>query len=131
MRNVNSPKQGASYVLMGLLKANLFTFHLSIPLVLEYEDTCKRLLDEKIALTLTDIDDYIDYLCSLGKKHEVYYLWRPFLSDPRDDMVLELAVKANCDWIVTYNLSDFRGSEQFGVQAVNPVPFLKHLGELP
>jgi hypothetical protein len=33
---------------------------------------------------------------------EIFFLWRPFLRDPRDDMVLELAVEAECDAILTF-----------------------------
>jgi len=33
-------------------------------------------------------------------------------------MVLELAVKAGCDYIVTYNKRDFRGVEQFNAIAI-------------
>ena len=62
---------------------------------------------------------------------KIYYLWRPFLSDPRDDRVLELAVTAECDFIVTFNKSDFRGVEQFGLEALTPQEFLRKIGVLP
>lgn len=46
---------------------------------------------------------------SLAGMNAVFYLWRPFLRDPRDDMALELAVTAGCDFIVTYNKHDYEG----------------------
>ena len=44
---------------------------------------------------------------------------------------MELAVKAGCQFIVTYNLRDFAGIEQFGLKAVTPAEFLKLIGNLP
>ncbi len=44
-------------------------------------------------------------------------------------MVLELAVAAECDMIVTHNARDFGGAEQFGINVVDPGSFLvKHGG---
>ncbi len=64
------------------------------------------------------------------KHHAIFFLWRPYLRDPKDDMVLELAVKAGCESIVTYNTRDFTGVEQFGLQAIEPGIFLQSIGAL-
>lgn len=79
-------------------------------------------------LTPADIDTLLDYYCSVANLHEIYYLWRPILRDPKDEMILELAVKAQCDFIVTFNKRDFLGIEQFGVVALTPKEFLGHIG---
>ena len=42
-----------------------------------------------------------------------------------DHLILELAVAAGCRYIVTHNLRDFRGMEQWGIAAVRPGDFLK------
>ena len=47
------------------------------------------------------------------------------LRDPDDDFVLELAFAANCRYIITHNVADFRGCEQLGVTAISPSEFLK------
>jgi hypothetical protein len=39
--------------------------------------------------------------------------------------VLELAVAAGCRYIVTHNLQDFRGTEEWGLAAVSLGGFLK------
>jgi predicted nucleic acid-binding protein len=46
-------------------------------------------------------------------------------------MVLELAVKAGCDSVVTYNTRDFIGLERFGLKAITPAEFLQSIGALP
>ena len=45
-------------------------------------------------------------------------------------MVLELAVSSQCDFIVTYNKSDFEGVEQFGIRVITPKQFLQQIGEI-
>jgi predicted nucleic acid-binding protein len=104
-----------------------FRIHLSVPLVLEYEEVAKRNA-RALGLAHADIDDILDYLCSVAGLHAIFYLWRPYLPDPNDDMLLELAVEAGCGRIVTLNQRDFRGSEQFGVRAVTPHDFLREIG---
>jgi putative PIN family toxin of toxin-antitoxin system len=121
-------RQGASYKLMMLVGQGDFEINLSVSLLLEYEDATKRLLGQ-IALDEQDIDNVLDYLCRMANQREVFYLWRPFLQDPKDDMVLELAVSANCEFIVTYNRRDFAGAEQFGINIITPSEFLAKMGE--
>lgn len=86
--------------------------------------------DRALGLSPDDIDDVLDYLCSIGGLQEIYYLCRPALRDPKDDMVLELAIAAGCDTIVTYNTRDFRRSNEFGIRIETAKEFLRRIGEL-
>jgi len=123
-------RRGSSYKLLMLIGSEKFEINLSVPLMLEYEKTAKKLIG-KIDLLGKDIDGILDYLASVANRRQVFYLWRPFLKDPKDDMVLELAVAGNCDFIVTYNKIDFQGVESFGVRTLTPKEFLQKIGELP
>lgn len=123
-------RRGASYRLLEFVVAGAVRPVLSVPLVLEYEAVLKRQL-RVLKLTPEDVDALLDDLCLLGEQHLVYYLWRPTLRDPRDELVLELAVGAACPYIVTHNVRDFAGSEQFGVQIRTPRQFLTEIGEKP
>lgn len=58
------------------------------------------------------------------------FRWRPFLRDADDEFVLELAIAANADYIVTYNLRDFVGAETFGIKVITPKDFLQILGDI-
>jgi predicted nucleic acid-binding protein len=44
-------------------------------------------------------------------KHKIYFLWRPFLKDPEDEHILEIAFTANADYIITYNEKGFENIE--------------------
>lgn len=59
------------------------------------------------------------------------FSWRPFLRDPKDDMVLELAIAAGCEFIVTFNRKEFAGVDIFGIAVVTPKEFLQETGEIP
>jgi putative PIN family toxin of toxin-antitoxin system len=120
-------RRGASFRILEFLEQGFFQINLSVPLVFEYEDVAKS-SSKEIGLTVRDIDDLLDFMCQIANLHEIFYLWRPFLSDPKDDMILELAVTAQCQYIVTFNLADFAGIEKFGIRAVMPKEFLRIIG---
>jgi len=122
-------KKGASYKLLSLVGTKRFKTHDSVALVLEYEDIIQRYRVE-LGLSQDDVSDLVDSLCALAKHHKIYFLWRPSLPDANDELILELAVSAQCDYIVTHNLSDFKGVEKFGVKAVTPGAFLRIIGEV-
>src|SRR3982750_2668621 len=112
---LNSTK-GASYRLFSLISDSRWQINLSVALVLEYEDVLKR-PEARLNLTQQEIDDVLDFLCAKANLCEIFYLWRPALRDPKDDFVLELAVESNCNFIITFNVKDFAGIEQFGIRA--------------
>ena len=122
-------KRGASAKLLPLVGTQRFRTHVSVPLVLEYEDV---LLRQRVSLGLTpdDVADFVDGLSALAHHHKIYFLWRPYLRDEKDEMVLELAVVARCDYIITYNKDDIKGAERFGTDVITPKEFLKKIGEL-
>lgn len=123
-------KRGASAKLISLVGTDRFDIHLSVPLVLEYEEVLLRDRAE-LELTQEDVADLIDALCALATHHKIYFLWRPYLRDRKDEMVLELAVAAQCDYIITYNQRDFSGADKFGIRVIGPRMFLQEIGELP
>ena len=67
---------------------------------------------------------FLRYLASIAHLQDVHFLWRPFLRDPDDDMVLECAVASGSQFIVTHNVKDFKRSPELKVKAVTPAEFL-------
>ena len=70
---------------------------------------------------------FLRYLAAQAHHQEIHFLWRPVLRDPDDDMLLELAVASGSRYIVTHNVRDFRGTSQYGVEAITPRDFLNLL----
>jgi putative PIN family toxin of toxin-antitoxin system len=119
-------RQGRSNRLISLVGASRFETVISVPLILEYEDVALRQI-ESLVYSVGEVQEIIDFICWAGEPRAIYYLWRPFLPDAKDDLVLEVAVAGRCDTIVTFNRRDFRGSEQFGLRLQNPGEFLQEL----
>jgi putative PIN family toxin of toxin-antitoxin system len=116
--------RGYSYKLLEQLPSRRFDICVSVLLILEYESV---LLNhrETIGMSESDIKSVLDYLCLVGQMTNIYYLWRPFLKDPFDDHVLEVAVNSKSRFIVTHNKKDFRNVEQFGIGVLTPKEFLE------
>jgi putative PIN family toxin of toxin-antitoxin system len=119
-------RRGASFQLLSRVGTGAFDIAVSVPLVLEYEDALLRHLSAS-ALAIEDVHAVIDYLCSVATRQEIFFLWRPALRDPGDDLVLEVAVAANCEAIVTHNIRDFEGARRFGLRVLSPGTFLNQL----
>jgi predicted nucleic acid-binding protein len=118
-------RRGASFALLDHLEHGDFEVAVSVPLVLEYEDVLLR----EIAGSFKpqDVRDFIDAVCSLAHQQAIFFLWRPLLPDPKDDMVAELAVAAECSAIVTHNVRDFGPLDAFGIDVLTPGKMLHHL----
>lgn len=121
--------EGASYRLLSIIDSSALKVCISTTLLAEYEDILKR-TDNNFGLTNSDIDDILDYICKISVHQQVFYLWRPFLKDSNDDMILELAVAANADYIITYNKKDFSGIENFSLKVLSPKELLRKIGEI-
>jgi len=119
--------KGASFRLLTELGRGTFEIALSVPLILEYEEVLGRHMAEA-GLTKGDVDVVLDFLCSVAHLQRIFYLWRPLLVDPSDDMVLEVAVAAQCSAVVTHNIRDFVGAEKLGVRVLTPADFLGQIG---
>lgn len=114
---------GASFRLIRLVRAGVIRPAVTAPLVFEYDDVAHRsgLLPH---LTAIEIAGFLDWFVSVSSLHKVHFLWRPLLRDPKDDLVLEAAVAASADYLVTHNVSDFDRAASLGVRVVTPSQLL-------
>jgi putative PIN family toxin of toxin-antitoxin system len=121
-------RRGASFALLRRVGTGAFDIAVSVPLVVEYEDACLRNKAD-IQLSEQEILDVIDYLCSVARRQPIFFLWRPLLLDPKDDMVAEVAFAAGCDAIVTHNARDFKNAQSLGLRIVDPAELLREIGD--
>lgn len=122
-------RRGASFRLLQEIGRRRFEIALSVPLVLEYEDVLLRPGSVE-GLSVAAVDAVLDYFCRMAHQQQIFFLWRPLLPDSKDDLLLELAVAAGCEAIVTHNTRDFVGAERFGVSVTAPAAFLRRIGVL-
>ena len=69
---------------------------------------------------------FLDGVAALIEPVETYFLWRPTLHDPADEMVLEAAVNGKADAIVSFNLRDYGDiPSKFGLDIYRPCDALR------
>ena len=116
--------RGASHAILMAIHQRRFTPVLSVPLLMEYEEVAKRpgLVPH---LSAARVDVILDQICSRAIEQRIYFQWRPFLPDPDDDMLVELAVAASAPYIVTSNLKDVLPARSLGIEVLEPRDFLR------
>ena len=126
-------KNGSSNkVLIWLFKNQEKINVISNTLLSEYCDVLLREenLKQYSNLSKMDIELFLDDICLISHHQNINFLWRPFLKDIKDDMVLEVAFNANANFIVTNNIKDFKNIEKnFNIKVVTSKEFLKIIGE--
>ena len=102
---------------------------LSVPLAIEYEAVC-GLAEHQLASGLSErqIATFLDGVVAIAEPVECYFVWRPQLRDPGDEMVLETAVNGRADAIVTFNVRDYgTAPDNFGIAVLRPADALRRL----
>jgi len=120
---------GASYQILGLADAGRITMLTSTPLFLEYEEVLSRSEQRVVhGMSLPEIDLLMRGLALRMEAVEVYFRWRPQLTDADDEMVAEAAINGRADCLVTHNVKAFKGiEEKFNVRILKPSRLLKEI----
>jgi len=118
--------RGASHRILRLILNEKVNLALSPSVYFEYYDvlTRKEIL-AKLNLSIEDIENTLDLLALLARKHSIYFLLRPNLFDENDNMICECAFASNSDYLITSNIRDFRSGElkELGFKAITPKDF--------
>lgn len=101
----------------------------SVPLMLQYEAVLVREEHlEAAGAVAEDVRGLLEALALVVEPVRISYLWRPMLSDPGDDLVLETAVNGRAASIVTFNRRHFAPvAGRFGLDILAPGEGLKRL----
>jgi len=118
-------RHGASNRVIAAAAKRQFVPILSVPLYCEYLDVLTRA--GMVPLTPEKAEKFCFSLVAVSQLQDIYFLWRPLLPDPKDDMVLEVAVASQATHIVTFNSGDFRTVSAFGIRPISPISFLSLL----
>ena len=119
-------RNSASFAVLRLVAMRLLRPLVSTALFLEYEAVLKR--PEQYAahrFSLSQIDQMMAEFAALSEPVDVHFVWRPQLSDPKDEMVLEAAINGRAGALVTHNIGDFSAAGRFGLKIVTPAELLE------
>jgi putative PIN family toxin of toxin-antitoxin system len=120
---------GASNALLREIARGRVIPLVSPALFLEYEDVLKRPEHRLVhGLSLPAVDQFLATFADATEPVTVNFSWRPLLTDPNDEMLIEVAINARAYAIVTHNVKDFVGvPEQFAVRVLNPGELLMEM----
>jgi putative PIN family toxin of toxin-antitoxin system len=124
-------RNGASFQMVSMLPTSRFEIALTVPLYTEWQAVLTRPEHLPNGMTANDALGFLRYLASIAHLQDVHFLWRPFLRDPDDDMVVECAVASRSEFIVTHNIKDFQRADSLKVKAITPAGFLQFLRSQP
>lgn len=122
-------KRGAANLLLDKIDDVRWRVNVSTALLLEYEDVLKR-PEMNVFISESDVDVFLNGLCTIAEFSDIFYLWRLLAADPNDAFILELAVRVNADFIITHNKKDFYAAADFDIQLATPKEFLEYVGDL-
>lgn len=125
-------RDGASHLLIRWALADKISLLASPPLWLEYEAVLKRPeIRLRHGITIENLDTVLDTLAAHVEPVHLSYLWRPQLRDPNDEMVLETALNAAADALVTFNTKDFAdAASRFSLKLLTPAECIKLRGDM-
>jgi putative PIN family toxin of toxin-antitoxin system len=120
---------GASAELLRMARRGELTLLISVPLFIEYDAKCLEKEHLGAAgLTTQDVQVFLDALTVIAKPVSIHFTWRPQLTDPADEMVLETAINGQATALVTFNRRDFgKAPAAFGIELLLPSEALRRL----
>lgn len=122
-------REGASNQLLMRVADEELVPCVSTALFLEYEDALNRTeFLTATGLSARDVNRFLSGFAAASQPVEIHFRWRPQLSDPNDEFVLEAAVNAGRVPLVTHNIRDFVvATRQFDISVYTPGQFLRKL----
>ena len=118
--------RGASFCLLQKIRAAdpSFRLHLSTAVVLEYEEVLLRDF-VPARFRAEEISKFLDDLVAASTRHAQIQSVRPVSSDPDDDTLIELAITADAQALITHNVRHFSKVPGLGIDLLTPGQLLQ------
>ena len=124
--------EGASYWILHKVREGKFQIALSVPVFQEYQDvlTRKKSLQD-FKLQLSDVEKFLRFITYIGKTFNIFFLLRPNLKDEKDNMLVDLAITSQSDYLIASNTKDYKNVElKFDqLRIITPSDFIKEWKE--
>ena len=120
---------GASAEILRRVLAGELAAAASTALLLEYEAVATR-TEHRLAsgLSESEILEVLDALAAVMEPTPIYWRMRPMSPDPDDDFVIEAALNAGADLLVTTNQRDLeKPCTELGIRTIQPSVLLFEL----
>lgn len=76
-----------------------------------------------------EVIGFLTAMASAAEPVEVHFMWRPQLTDPADELVLEAAVNRRASAMVIHNVRDFlSAASAFEIDVITPSVMLRRMG---
>jgi putative PIN family toxin of toxin-antitoxin system len=123
-------RYGASNVVLRFGLSGTATLLASTSLFLEYEDVLLRPEQRLVhGLSLVQVNEFLEELAGIIEPVEIHYRWRPQVTDPGDEMVLEAAMNGRANALVTHNIRHFAPAGlRFKLPILTPQQVIKEIG---
>jgi putative PIN family toxin of toxin-antitoxin system len=119
---------GASAEILRLVRQGNLVAVVGVGLALEYESVCRRPeLRAASGLSSEEVEIFLGAVIAMMEPVKNHFLWRPQLSDPGDELVLETAINGRAQLLVTFNEKDFVAAKRFGIDVLLPWDTLKRV----
>jgi len=121
-------KTGASYFILQQVRNSRIQIAISVPVFQEYQDVLTRDKSLKdFGLRLNDVEKFLRFIAYKSKTYAIYFLLRPNLRDEKDNMIVELAITSQSNYLITSNVKDFENAElKFDqLKVITPAEFVK------
>ncbi len=123
-------KRGTAAAILDLVERRIVQPAVPVALVLEHEAVLKR-PGMVPAFNRAEINLLRDQFISRAIPLPKTVRWRPFLSDPADDLLVEPAFSPRASYLVTANERHLAPARSLGVQVLSPGQFLAQYPHLP
>jgi putative PIN family toxin of toxin-antitoxin system len=122
-------RSGASGEILRRVADGTFVICMDYKLCCEYRDVAMRPEHLKAAnMTRKLMAEFLDLFERSAEPVNIVRKYRPLSVDPNDDMVLDVAINAGADAIVTHNVRHLLpGALRFQIKVMRPGEFLRSL----
>ena len=112
---------GPSGEIIRMVSAGALSVYFDTRIILEYEDVLAR---PKFHFNPNAVHDFLEFL-KINGELVTGHPQKVALSDPNDEMFVEIAMAGSVDCLITGNIKHYLGANALGVKILSPKDFIE------